>query len=77
MTHRGYKNYGDPERLSAYRSYDRTPSVPQKGDCVGCGEETTRAVSIKAGHYWQCKCCAETAILAIYDRASRKGRLSK
>lgn len=71
MTHRGYKNYGDEERLDVFRGHDRTPSVPQKGLCV-CGTETTRAVSTRQGHYWQCKPCAESALRAIYDRASRQ-----
>lgn len=72
MTHRGYKNYGDEERLDTFRGYNRTPSVLHKGDCVGCGEETTRAVSTRTGHYFQCKPCAEIALRAIYDMASRK-----
>lgn len=71
MTHRAYRNQGGEPDLALYGRRETVPSVPQKGICQ-CGTETARAVSTREGHYWQCKSCAELAIQAIYDRASRK-----
>lgn len=72
MTHRAYRNQGGEPDLSLYGRRKTVANPPIKGDCIGCGEETTRAVSTRHGHYWECKPCAEQALRAIYDRASRK-----
>ena len=71
MTRRAYRNQGGEQDLSLYGRRETVPSIPQKGLCA-CGTETTRAVTTRDGHRWECKPCAELAIRAIYDRASRK-----
>lgn len=73
MTHRAYRNHGEEIDLALYNHRRETvPSVPPHGDCVACGEDTTRAVSTRDGHRWECKPCAEIALRSLYDRASRK-----
>jgi hypothetical protein len=73
MSYDDWRQETDRDYEDRMHVHDRgTPfTYPPSGVCA-CGVETTRAVSQKGGHRWECKDCAEANLRAIYDRASRK-----
>lgn len=67
-----WKQETDRDYEDRHHVHDRGPAPESYGGVCACGGETERSVSQRHGFIWQCKSCAEQALRAIYDRASRK-----
>lgn len=67
-----WKGESDRDFEDRMHVHDRGPAPDSYGGVCACGTETTRAVSTRDGHRWECARCSEVALRSIYDRASRK-----